>query len=196
MRRSKAIVDEADALLATPVVVPDGNGDWTFYYACPDDASTLVALSPTEHQCPQCKKILRDERTAAAYRTQQHDRANHAAEKLGWAYTFTGDDRYAAEVRRILTRLADDYHAYPVRRDRWGHTGLLAPLGGRRYSQSLDEAVGIIELAKAYDLTRNAPAWSDEQRKHVENDLFRATAPRCWSRTSISTIIRPGSMPD
>ena len=42
--------------------------------------------------------------------------------------------------------------------------------------QSLDEAVGIISLAKGYDLTRNSPAWTDDEKKLVENDLFRLTA--------------------
>ena len=56
-------------------------------------------------------------------------------------------------MQTILLKLADDYPNYPRRHDRWGRTGFWARLGGRRYSQSLDEAVGIIKLAKAYDLS-------------------------------------------
>src|SRR5690349_16200915 len=43
----KEAVDAAEALLKNSVVVPEGWGNWVFYYACPDDGSTLVALSPT-----------------------------------------------------------------------------------------------------------------------------------------------------
>jgi hypothetical protein len=120
--------------------------------------------------------VYKDERTVAAYRTLLHDRANDAALQLGWAYAFTGDERYAREVRRILLKYADDYPSYPARKDRWDRTGFFARLGGRRYSQSLDEAVGIIKMAKAYDLTRPAPVWNDKDRQHVEKNFFRLTA--------------------
>ena|SRR5688500_11771620 len=61
-----AAVAAAEALVATPPVLPDGFGSWIFYYACPDDGTSLTALSPTEHQCPNCKKTYGDERTVAA----------------------------------------------------------------------------------------------------------------------------------
>jgi hypothetical protein len=169
-------VRAADALLKEPATPPDGWGNWLYYYACPNDGSTLNAKNATEHVCPQCQKTYTDERTAQAYRTLLHDRANAAALQLGWAYVYTGDERFAREVRRILLKYADDYAGYPKRRDRWGREGWLARLGGRRYSQSLDEAVGILSLAKAYDLTRTAAAWDEKARRHVETDFFRATA--------------------
>jgi len=53
---------------------------------------------------------------------------------------------------------------------------MFASLGGRRYVQSLDEGVGAVALTHAYDLTRNSAVWTDAQRKHVEEDFFRATA--------------------
>lgn len=174
-RRDQAIRD-AKPLLDNPVKVPAGWGNWVFYYACPDDGSPLTALSEKEHQCPRCKKVHTDERTVAAYRTLLHDQANSAALQLAWAFAVTGEQPYAAGVQRILLKLADDYPGYPGRKDRWGRTGFLAQLGGRRYSQSLDEAVGVIKLAKAYDLTRSAPVWNDQQRQHVEKDFLRLTA--------------------
>lgn len=174
--RKDQAVRAADALLKRPIAIPNGWGNWVFYYACPDDASHLHALSDVEHQCPRCKKVHKDERIVAAYRTLLHDQANVAALQLGWAYAFTDDERYAKEVRRILVKLADDYPGYPARKDRWDRTGFFAQLGGRRYSQSLDEAVGIIKLAKAYDLTRSAAVWNDKDREHVEKNFFRLTA--------------------
>jgi hypothetical protein len=169
-------VAAAEKLLKLPVVIPEGWGNWVFYYACPDDGSHLQALNLQEHLCPRCKKVHRDERIVAAYRTLLHDQVNGAALQLGWAYAFTEDERYAREVQRLLLKYADDYATYPARRDRWGRNGLLAFLGGRRYSQSLDEAVGVIKLAKAYDLTRTSTVWSGSQKKHVEDDFFRATS--------------------
>jgi hypothetical protein len=174
-RRDQA-VRGAEAILKKGVVVPAGWGNWSFYYACPDDGSPLRARNDAEHECPRCKKVHRDERTVASYRTLQHDRANDAALQLAWAHAYTGEPRYAAEVRRILLKLAGDYKTYPQRRDRWGREGIFALLGGRRYSQSLDEAVGVIKLAKAYDLTRAAGVWSDDDRTHVERGFFKPTA--------------------
>src|SRR5688572_2150137 len=52
-----AAVKAADALLAKPVVLLEGYGEWIFYYACPDDGTSLTPLNLKEHQCPACKKI-------------------------------------------------------------------------------------------------------------------------------------------
>lgn len=171
-----AAIKRADALINKPVRLPEGHGSWIFYYACPDDGSTLKMLSLNEHQCPKCQRKYSDERTVAAYRCQMHHDLEHASVALGWAYAWSAEDRYAKEVRRILVHLADAYSDYPLRLDRWGRRGPFAPLGGRRYVQSLDEAVGVIRLAKAYDLTRTSSVWSKADREHVERDFFRATA--------------------
>lgn len=174
--RSNATVRAAQPLLDSPPPLPEGYGSWIFYYACPADGATLRMVTLEDHKCPACGKVYSDSRTVAAYRCIMHHALENAAVTLGWAYAWTGDERYAQGVRRILLRLADDYPSYPGRLDRWGMIGIFAPLGGRRYVQSLDEAIGVIRLAKGYDLTRNAQAWSDADRKHVEQDFFRATA--------------------
>lgn len=171
-----AAVASAEPLLKNPVPFPEGPGQWIFYYACPQDGNTLTPLSLLEHQCPQCKKVFTDERTVSAYRCRQHYDLEQAALRLGWAFAYTSEDRYAEEVKKILVRLGKVYETYPARWDRWGRTGFFAFLGGRRYAQSLDEGVGVIRLAKAYDLTRTSPAWSAEERRKVEEDFFRPTA--------------------
>jgi hypothetical protein len=171
-----AAIAAAKPLLENPLPFPDGYGGWVFDYACPDDGTPLRAITPKEHECPKCKKRYSGEREVVAYRGRMHHNLDSASYDLAWAYALGGNEKFAEEVKRILLKLADDYATYPGRRDRWGHTGWLAPLGGRRYVQSLDEAVGAIELAKAYDLTNQAGSWSDAERKHVEVDFFRATA--------------------
>jgi hypothetical protein len=52
--RREAAIKAADALLAEPVPLPDGNGSWIFYYACPDDGLPLQMITPMSHQCPRC----------------------------------------------------------------------------------------------------------------------------------------------
>lgn len=171
-----AAIQKGEARLATPVVLPAGAGSWIFYYACPVEGADLRPVSLAVHECPQCKKRYDDERTVAAYRCKLHYELEHAALDLGWAYVHSGEHKYAREVQRILLFLADEYAKYPQRLDRWGRSGWLAPLGGRRYVQSLDEAVGVIKLAKAYDLCRTCDIWTEAQQKHVEEDFFAATA--------------------
>jgi hypothetical protein len=174
--KQAAVVKAAEALIAEPPQLPEGPGSWTFYYACADDGTDLRPVSLAEHECPKCKKRYSDERTVAAYRCRLHYRLENTALQLAWGYAYSNDERFSAGVRRILLHLADAYKEYPARVDRWGRSGWFAPLGGRRYVQSLDEAVGIIDLAKAYDLTRAAKCWTPAEAKHVEEDFFRATA--------------------
>jgi len=169
-------VRKAEAVLAKPPELPEGNGGWIFDYACPKDATQMRPLSLTEHECPKCQTHYTNQLVVLAYRCRLHYAAEQAALALAWAYAYTGDEKYVPGVKRVLLKLAGDYASYPDRMDRWGKTGSLAQLGGRRYVQSLDEAVGAIYLAKVYDLTRNSPTWTDEERKHVEQEFFRPTA--------------------
>lgn len=169
-------IRKGDAILKKGVTVPDGPGDWIFYYANPDNGRTLKPLSLTEHQCPATDKIFTDERTIAAYRTMLHNNANRDAEQLAWAYAYSGEAKYALAVKGALLKLAEDYETYPSRRDRWGRTSFLARLGGRRYSQSLSEAVGVIKLAYAYDLTRISEVYSQRDHQLITEKFFRPTA--------------------
>jgi len=107
--RRDAAVKAADALVQSPVALPDGYGSWIFYYACPDDGSRLKMNTLTDHECPKCKKHYRDERTVAAYRCEMHYALENAALALGWGHVYKGDEKYAREVKRILLKLADDY---------------------------------------------------------------------------------------
>lgn len=170
------IVDSANVLMKNPATLPDGYANWVFYYACPEDAVRLKPISLTQHRCPKCGTVYSDERTVTASRALLHYAAEKAANTLGWAYAYTGDEKYVEGVKRILLKLAHDYPTYPQRLDRWGHVGIFAPLGGRRFVQSLDEATGIISLAEAYDLTFHSPSWSPEEKATVEKNLFKLTA--------------------
>ncbi|MHC4886336.1 MAG: heparinase II/III domain-containing protein, partial [Planctomycetota bacterium] len=131
--------------------------------------------SLTEHYCPSTKTWHNDERTVAAYRTVLSNRLNKNCMTLAQAYALTGEDRFAQPVRTALLKLV---RIYPTlqRHDRWGRTGLLAVVGGRRYCQNLSEGIGAIELAKAYDLMCNAPCMSDTDRRSIERDFLGATA--------------------
>lgn len=172
---TNAVIAKADELLKKGLEVPSQGGQWPFYYACPKDAAQLKPESLEKHICPVCKVVYTDERTVAAYRTLLHDQLNQQCYDLALAYRLTNDDKYAQPVRRALLELA---RLYPTleRHDRWGRTGLFAVVGGRRYCQHLEEGIGAIKLAEAYDLIANAPCFTDADRKTVEQDFLGATA--------------------
>jgi len=169
------IAVRAEALLSARRAIPDREGQWIFYYACPADGARLRPESPLVHRCPVCGKMYTDERTVAAWRTLVFNELDSEVRDMGIAYGLTGDERFAARAREILLRLAALYPSFE-RHDRWGRTGLLAVVGGRRYSQLLDEACGVIQLAAGYDLAAPAACFSDGDRRLIEEKLLRLIA--------------------
>ena len=167
----RAVIERAGPLADTALDVPAREAQWIFYYACPDDSARLRPEADDRHGCPRCGTVYDDERTIAAHRHILHDRLNDQCLLLAQAYALTGDVRYAVPVRDALLALARLYPDWP-RHDRWGRTGLLAVVGGRRYSQHLDEAVSVIRLARAYDLTAAAACYSEDDRATIEQDLL------------------------
>lgn len=171
----KSILANADHCLAEPVIFPVAEGQWYFFYLCPLDGTQLTAESPTRHRCGKCGAAYEDERTCAAYRGIQWGEVDQAISKLALAYALSGDERYAAEARRLFLKVAETYPKL-VRHDRWGDWGTNAPAGGRRYAQRLDESTSGIQLAKAYDLIANAPCMTDADRQMIEAQFFRQLA--------------------
>jgi hypothetical protein len=170
-----SLIKRGEEELKSPIVVPDKGGQWEFYYYCPKDNAGLKALSDAEHQCTACGTVYKNERTVAAYRTVLHHQANARCYNLGLAWALSGDDRFAAPVRDVLLKYAKLYKTYE-RHDRWGRTGLMAIVGGRRYCQHLSEGFGIMKIAEAYDLVYNSKCLSDADRKTIEDEFILATA--------------------
>jgi hypothetical protein len=98
----RQLILRADGLLAHPLVVPDKEGQWIFYYACPKDGARLTPESLERHVCPLCKTVYTDARTVAAYRTLLQDRLNDDCHTLAVAYALRGEDKYAQAVRTAL----------------------------------------------------------------------------------------------
>ncbi len=167
----ESLIARAGPLAGKALDVPQHAAQWIFYYACPDDSTRLRPETEDRHVCPRCGKVYSDERTTAAHRHILHDQLNDQCLLLAQAYALTGDERYAVPVHGALLELARLYPGWP-RHDRWGRTGLLAVVGGRRYSQHLDEAVSVIRLARAYDLTADAAVYRDADRAVIEQDLL------------------------
>lgn len=167
----KRTLAEADRLVKDGLTVPTGEGQWIFYYACPDHDADLRPEGPDRHVCPVCGKVFTDERTRAAYRTRLYNKLERDLVALARAWALTGDVRYAAPAREAMLKLAADWPTLE-RHDRWGRRGLLAVVGGRRYCQLLDEATSLITLSEAYDLLAGAPELTAEDRAALERGLL------------------------
>jgi len=84
--------------------------------------------------------------------------------RVGLAYAFTGERKYADWVREGLLAYADLYPGLP-----------LTNLRCKVFSQSsLYEAMWLVSVVQAYDLVADSGAFTEAQRSHVENDLLRA----------------------
>lgn len=159
--------------------VPEESGQWIFYYSCPEHNTSLVK-SESGHSCPVCGRVYDDERTRLAYVTSQHYRLDKACLAMARAWNLTGDDKFAFEVWRVLRRYAELVPGWR-RHDRWGRFGMLAVIGGKRYAQGLDDAIGIISLARAYDLIHDWEGITSDDRLKVEKGLFRTTINSIYS---------------
>ncbi len=166
------LVQQADRLKDEGLTIPDKEGNWYFYYACPEDGSSLKAEAEYRHVCPVCKRVLTDERTAASYRTILYRRLEGQLKILAQAYALTDNPAYAEPVRDAMLKMARAWPTF-TRHDRWGRSGLLAVVGGRRFGQLLDEANSLIQLAESWDLIADAPCLAAEDRALIEKQLFR-----------------------
>ncbi len=169
--RIRQTLARTDAILKRGVTVSDKEGQWIFYYACPDDNARLKPESPERHVCPTCGKVYTDERTLAAYQTVLHYQLDSDLYDLALAWAVSRNDTYAGPVRQAFLDLTRIYPTL-VRHDRWGRRGILAIVGGRRYCQHLDEAVSVIKLARAYDLVASSPVFTDDDRHRIERDFL------------------------
>lgn len=163
----EGVIARADQALAGKVEVPDRGGQWSHYYSCPKHGARLRTESPTRHLCPVGGEVYSGWPYDDVVLTFAHHQYTAQMQDLGLAYAFTADRRYAGRAREILLAYAEKYPRYQVHDIR----GQDRPSGGKRFAQTLDEAVDLVRVAWAYDLVYEALA--PEDRAAIENDFLR-----------------------
>jgi hypothetical protein len=161
------IIARADQALAGQLAIPDKGGQWTHYYTCPKHGVGLKTESPTRHMCPVDGEVYRGWPYDDVAISHLHQKYNADLESLGLAFAFTHDPRYAERARAILLAYADKYPHYE-RHDIRGNDTASA---GRRFAQTLDEAVALIRVVWAYDLVYDTIPSADRER--IERDFLR-----------------------
>ncbi|MCY3024449.1 MAG: heparinase II/III family protein [Planctomycetota bacterium] len=118
-----------------------------------------------EHPDPNVPAQMRDRSDAQA---KAHSMLSKMAGWLGWAYQLTDNERYAEKAREILVGYAK---LYP--NDYKEHKGVHDSDTSKVMAQRLSEAMWLLPLIQAYDMVYHAKCMTDDDRRLIENDLFR-----------------------
>jgi hypothetical protein len=179
-KQRQAILDEAAAFpasyekrfgLSTLELPPEG-GQWLHYYACPDTGSLLEFHPPDQNVCPDTGKVFKGYPYDHVVYMLRADALEKGALAEALAYRLTGEHVYAEKAVQVLKAYADKYLTYPMH----DNQGKESQFGARVYSQTLDEAIWLIDLAWTYDLIRDTDVLTPADRRHIERDLLYASA--------------------
>ncbi|MCB0188013.1 MAG: hypothetical protein KDE31_27285, partial [Caldilineaceae bacterium] len=185
--------DVAD-LLAQPWDVPTAPAGHFHQYFCPDHGVKLAfdPQSPTVHRCPVDGAVLRGQTYDDAWRWFVNNRLSQGALQLAMLWQLEGNPAHAARVVDILKSYANHYTGYQTfpRRN---------PRPGIATFQALDEAVWLIPLAWAFDLTRDWMMAADAQtiiqqlllpaaNFLIERHPRRIHNYSCWHNAAIATV--------
>jgi len=103
---------------------------------------------------------------------QKLNQVRNWLEALAYVYAVTGEEQYADAAVNFLKRLAVVYPGYALHD--WEQYGTKPwRLAGKISGWNYEDATLIIACGKAYDATRNSPAWDPSDRQLVQQGLFR-----------------------
>ena len=163
------IRESADKWLNLELDFPPSTGRHSVTYICSDCKEPLETLSPTQHQCPKCKKIYSGLPYDARIYEGRHSALAAAAENLGLASLLFDNKAYARKAVEILIGYADRYSGYSLIDIRGGQ----GPSAARISDQTLNESIWLIHMAKAYDFALGMDVVSKEEREKIETKLLR-----------------------
>jgi hypothetical protein len=168
---------------------------WTHNFQCPKHSVALRfdESSPHEHACPVDGERFTGPKLDQAWNALYFRAVLGDATAAAHAYAAFDDHACFERAKQILLTWADLYPGYTPHGINAGK--------GRCMGQSLDEAVWIVDLGKAYDLAR--PAMSPGDRARFEDNLLRPCGEHlltqlrrdihnieCWHLAGLVTIGR------
>jgi hypothetical protein len=161
--------------LTTPDLPPTG-GQWWWWYVCPDGVMVQYKVSNTPpHYCASTNQFFasppqwpnRPTLYDEVIYSQRHDRLAAYARDNGLAYSLTKDKKYADNAAAILRAYAKAYPTYPHH----DNDGKTSRSGAKAHSQTLDEAIWLIDVAWAYDLVGDTLSPAD--RATIADNVLR-----------------------
>ncbi len=166
----KNIEDETANVRRKLIIQKSGLATWGHYFSCPKCGGRLTYdYDCNEHfDCSNCGEVVSGEPYLGAWWEYILDVTVEAAFKLALIAVGAGKTEYLELVKKILLGYADNYCNYEV------HGGIPYNNPGRFAAQVLSDTHPIYNLARAYALVKEE--FSEAEREHIENDLFRAAA--------------------
>jgi hypothetical protein len=159
----------------TKMEAPAKGAQWMHWYVCPETGSHLQFTPPNHNICPDTGKDYQDWPISDVHYYNEHFTLSRNAISLGIAYRMTGKVEYAQKAAEILKMYADKYQSYPIIDNYGGQTDW----GARVFSQTLDEAIWLMDMTWSYDLVRGSGVLTAAERTHIENDLLLPAAAIC-----------------
>ena len=185
---------EARAFLGEAMQPQDNPAGYYHNYFCPDHAVELAfdAGSPNAHRCPRDGRVFSGEPYDSAWRWFVNNRLSSMAYRLALMWQLDADSAYLTRCREILLAYAERYPGYPIERE--------LPYGwGKAANHSLDEAVWLIPIARAYDLVRDT--LNARERTLIETNLLALAAEHirgqkfhrihnieCWHNAAMAAV--------
>ena len=166
---------ETNEFVAGNYSVPERAAGFYHNYFCPEHAVELLfdPSHPERHRCPRDGRLFTGEPFDSAWLWFVNNRLSTNALALALRWRIEADDEQLARVVAILTDYAARYRGYQPETPR--------PFGkGKATFQSLDEAVWLIALVRAYDLVKEA--LPDATSDVIEGHLLRPAAEHIRSQ--------------
>ncbi len=162
------IKDIVDTFIQKGFTVPKESG-YVFFETCPRDNTELIfnPYCPDDYYCPSCGMNYRDKPYKRSWILRYHSWLSQMSILVGIVYLLDGSEVYADTLRRMLLDYTKYYPDYPNNDNELGPT--------RLFQSTYMESVWIMYLAGAYDMVRNNSCFTHNERKAIENDLFKAS---------------------
>lgn len=170
-----ALRRRTDDFLDQDLAVPERSAGFYHDYFCPEHAVELTfdPASPTVHRCPSDGHLFSGEPFDSAWLWFVNNRLSTMSLSLALRWRIDGEPAHLLRAGEILTGYASRYGSYrPLKPREFGN--------GKATFQSLDEAVWLIPLARAYDLVRDSLSGSD--RGEIEERLLIPAAEHILSQ--------------
>ncbi len=168
------VIEKADAAIAEwqdqPYHLPVGDNSVSGnYYTCDVHPEVVLKFDPQRPDyrwCDKCEKSIINERTTNAWIYKYSAWFFGQAAACAHAYSYTGEDKYAAEVRRRALFFCQVMRDYPS-----------VMFGGGMSNAHWHHLSIVDNCLTSYDITYDSPVWTDKDRETVRNYLGRIYGP-------------------
>ncbi len=168
-----AVVSQADKVIDKPIEFPPRGGQHNQWYQCDACQLGLKTIDDTHHQCPRCGRIYSGEPYDDVIFGKKHVSNLKSMLTAAWAYTITGETKYAAFTARVLLGYAQRYQVYPLHSARRRLDGESRRLAAHIFEQTLNEAGHIARhIAPAYDLIYDSGVLSQADHDRIKTELL------------------------